>query len=65
MFPDTTIILDVSDITDRKILAETVTGTPECIILGLYSMGKYSSACESKAGNLSFPVKWLRYGNGK
>lgn len=50
MFSDTTIILDISDITEQKMLAETVTATSECIILGLHSF-----ACESKAGNLSFP----------
>lgn len=50
MFSDTTTILDISDTADQKMLAETVTDTSEFIILGLHS-----SACESKAGNLSFP----------
>lgn len=50
MFSVTTTILDVSDTADQKTLAETVADTSEFIILGLHS-----SACESKAGNLSFP----------
>lgn len=50
MFSDTTTILDVLDRADQKMLAEAVTDTSECIIPGLHLF-----ACESKAGNLSFP----------